>query len=114
MAVQPGTLRDDAVRALDLTVKKMSSATFMLALRSATPAQRAAAGGAIIDAGLARQELRRARLEEIAALLEAQEEPLKKATEELGAAVEDLKQVKAVLDGVAALLKVVGRVVALA
>ncbi|MEA3029069.1 MAG: hypothetical protein QOJ53_1821 [Sphingomonadales bacterium] len=113
MSDDPATLLGDTEAALVEADRKLNSAAGLLLIQAAPPADRARAGQAMVDTGLAIQALRRAQLDAIAGQLAADAAALRLAIGDLNKALASFKAVKPVLDGVAKLLGVVARIVTL-
>lgn len=110
---KPDEVRADTLDALNTARRKLNSAAFLYQLEDASKADRDAAGKAIVDTALAIQKFRAVRLEAIATELANNNTALVDATKGLRKALDDLQKIKPILDGVAALLKIVARVAAL-
>ena len=113
MTDTPASLRDDAADALRKADETFNSVEYMLLEEGMAKDERAKSARKRIETGIALQKLRNAELKAIADRLEADSDELKAATRELSDALEDFQAIKPFLDGVTALLKVVGRIVAL-
>jgi hypothetical protein len=106
-------VKDDAYETLKATRRRLTSASFLYDLRSATGADRDQALHAITDSALAVAKFKNARLEKIAAEMKGNDAGIEGATKKLNKALEDLNKIKPFLDAATAFLKIVGRVIAL-
>ena len=106
-------VKDEAYEVLKATRKRLTSASFLFDLRSASDSQREQALKAITDSSLAVTKFRNARLEKIAAEMTDNNKGIEAATKDLREALEDLQKIKPLLDAATAFLKIVARVIAL-
>ncbi len=106
-------LVSDAEAALVKADMKLNSAQGLLLIQNASAADKAAAGQAMVDTGLAIQALRQAQIDAIADQLEADADALRKATNDLNKALQQFQAVKPIIDGISALVGVLGRIIAI-
>jgi hypothetical protein len=106
-------LRVQLIALIERTQRRMVTATFARSLRAGTAADRAAAAKAMLDLTLARERLKASVLDDIGEALNAHARDLRDGIAALGGALDDLKRIKPILDGIADLLGVVTRIVAL-
>jgi hypothetical protein len=109
----PQVVKDDAYEVLKATRRRLTSASFLFDLRSATGPERDQALHAITDSSLAVTKFRNARLEKIAAEMRSNDAGIEAATKGLRSALEDLNKIKPFLDAATAFLQIVARIVAI-
>jgi hypothetical protein len=114
MPMTPDEIRKATLRSLQDTVTKMMSPEWDLYLDGQPPEVVEKAGPTLLATQRARLRLENAVLAEIADKLSKNEKELADGKTNLDKALSDLKNVQMVLDTASALLKVVGRVVAIA
>jgi len=109
----PQSVKDDAYEALKATRRRLTSASFLYDLKSASDEDKQQALEAITNASLTIDKFRNAHLEAIAAQMKDNDKGIEGATVKLKKALDDLDKVKPLLDAATAFLKIIARVVAL-
>jgi hypothetical protein len=113
MARTPSAIRDETLSALRQAIIDLKSPDRMLEVRKSSDAVRAQWADCLLNATAARDALEKAQLKEIRDKLMENDADLEKGTAALEAVLQKLTKLKQVLDTVARLVEITGRVVAL-